>query len=106
MKGWHRKATVPASEFIRALASEQRTYRDLAQAAGVSVSVIHDWASGRCQADPAKLQRLVDGLLPMSAGSLPVYSPEMAIDGGTRVGGVSEYTIYQARGGQWTDEDS
>ena len=37
-------------------------------------------------------------------GSGPIYSPEMAIDGATRVGGVGEYTIRAARGEMECDE--
>ena len=51
-----------------------------------------DWPSQEA------LERLIDSIAPAKGGSLPLYSPDMAIDGNTRVAGVGEYTLRAARG--------
>jgi hypothetical protein len=86
-----------AARMIRGLLTEFSA-RELARRCGVSDRTIRRWASGEDWPAAERLHRLVDSICPQSAGWCPVYSPDMAIDGNTRVGGVGEYTRRAARG--------
>jgi hypothetical protein len=59
---------------------------------------VRRWAAGEDWPTAEAIARLVDVLFPQSVGSVPIYSPEMAIDGGTRVGGVGEFSRRAAQG--------
>jgi hypothetical protein len=93
----HWRRSVDAHRFVRCLLAEF-SLSELARLCGVSVSTIHRWKEGTSWPTAGALHRLVDALLPQSAGWIPIYSPEMAIDGGTRVGGVGEFTRRAAQG--------
>jgi len=82
---------------IRGLLTEF-SRRELGRRCGVSDRTIRRWASGEDWPAAESLYRLIDSLYPESAGWVPVYSPEMAIDGNTRLGGVGEYSRRAARG--------
>jgi hypothetical protein len=92
-----RRHDCDASRFVAALCREFSAY-ELGRLCGVSDRTVRRWASGEDWPTAEALHRLVDALLPQSAGWVPVYSPEMAIDGGTRVGGVGEFTRRAAQG--------
>jgi hypothetical protein len=94
--GKHRHST-DAARFVRALLAEF-SFRELARLCGVSPRTIQRWASGEDWPTAEAMHRLVDRLFPLSAGAGPIYSPQMALDGHTRVGGVGQYTIEAARG--------
>jgi len=55
-------------------------------------------AMAKVMPDEASLHRLIDRLFPASSCAAPVYDPDMAVDGNTRVGGVGEYSIRAAQG--------
>jgi transcriptional regulator with XRE-family HTH domain len=92
-----RRHTSDAARMIRGLLTEFAA-RDLARRCGVSDRTIRRWATGEDWPAATSLHRLIDSLYPESAGWCPVYDPEMAIDGNTRLGGVGEYSRRAARG--------
>ena len=100
-----RRHDTDASRFIRALLSEF-SGRELGRLCGVSDRTIRRWAAGTDWPTAETLHGLVDRLFPLSDGSGPIYSPDMALDGNTRVGGVGEYTIRAARGEMMYDEEN
>jgi hypothetical protein len=97
-RGQRRHAT-DGQRFIRCLLSEFSA-TELARLCGVDGRTIRRWRDGIDWPAAETLHRLVDSLCPQSVGSLPIYSPEMAIDGRTRVGGVGEFTVRAACGDQ------
>ncbi len=97
-----RRHTTDGRRFVTALCLEFSA-RELGRLCGVSDRTVRRWRDGTDWPTADVLTRLVDRLFPQSDGSGPVYSPEMAIDGNTRVGGVGEYTIRAARGETMTD---
>jgi transcriptional regulator with XRE-family HTH domain len=92
-----RRHSTDAARLVAALVSEFGA-APLAGRCGVSDRTIRRWASGEDWPEADSLHRLIDSLYPQGAGWCPVYSPDMAIDGNTRVGGVGEYTRRAARG--------
>lgn len=96
-----RRRNCDASQFITALRREY-TATHLAKLAGVCDRTIRRWASGEDWCDTEALIRLVDKLLP-DVGRGPIYSPDMAIDGDTRLGGVGEFSIQSAKGESYHD---
>lgn len=101
IQGRRRRNTNPA-KFMRALV-EAFSAREIARLVGVSDRTVRRWASGEDWCDFEVLPRLID-LLFVDSGSLPIYHPDMAIDGNTRVVGVGEYSVRAARG-LATEED-
>lgn len=99
-RGQRRRGCDPA-RFVRAMLGEYSAAH-LGRLAGVSDRTIRRWAAGEDWCDPDALRRIVDALLPASSGSLPIYSPDMAIDGHTRCVGVGEYSRRAARG-EWME---
>jgi len=97
-----RRHDTDATRFVGALCREFSA-RELGRLCGVSDRTVRRWRDGTDWPTADVLTSLVDQLFPQSEGSGPVYSPEMAIDGNTRVGGVGEYTIRAARGETMTD---
>lgn len=95
--GKRRNLTGDCSSLISGLSSE-RSFAALACAAGVDEKTVRRWASGKNHPPLATLLHMIDIILPVGGGWLPIYDPLMAIDGGTRVGGVGEYTVRSARG--------
>jgi len=91
-----RRNDCDASRFVRALC-EEYSARELSRLCGVSDRTVRRWRDGTDWPCVEQMERLVDALFRPS-GSLPIYSPDMAIDGNTRVGGVGEYTVRAARG--------
>jgi transcriptional regulator with XRE-family HTH domain len=99
-----RRNTIDAARFIGALIREFGS-RDLARRCGVSDRTIRRWASGIDWPARESLEKLIDSVAPAKGGSLPLYSPDMAIDGNTRVAGVGDYTIRAARGEPCYEEE-
>lgn len=92
-----RSVAVP---FVAALISASgMSLAALARRSGVSRKTIWSWMTGRKVPTLASLVRLIDAALPMHRGWMPLYGPDMAIDGHTRAGGVGEYSRMAARGG-------
>jgi hypothetical protein len=98
-----RRNNIDASRIVRALVAEYGA-RPLARKVGVSDRTIRRWASGEDHVTRETIDRVIDAILPVNVGSLPIYSAEMAIDGNTRVAGVGEFSIRAARG-RATEED-
>lgn len=94
--GKRRNAT-DAQRFVSALVVEFGL-RPLGRMAGVSDRTIRRWVSGEDWPSSAALYRLVDAVCPANVAAVPIYDPEMAIDGWTRLGGVGEYSRRAARG--------
>lgn len=94
-RGKRRNAT-DATRFVRALVAEYGA-TDIGRRAKVNTRTVYRWAHGDDWPRLETLQILADSICP-DAGALPIYSPTMAIDGETRVGGVGEYSIRAARG--------
>lgn len=92
-----RRHETTGQRFISALVREFGCRR-LARMAGVSDRTIRRWRDGVDWPSVEVLKRLVETLDFGPLASLPIYSPDMAIDGNTRVVGVGEYTIRAARG--------
>ena len=86
-----------AARLIRGLLTEF-SRRELARRCGVSDRTIRRWANGEDWPSSAALHRLVDAVCPANVAALPIYSPDMALDGWTRLGGVGEYSRRAARG--------
>lgn len=86
---------VEARRFILALIAEF-TACGLARLCGISDRTVRRWRDGEDWPSRDTIDRLIDRLFPLSDGSGPVYHPDMAIDGSTRVGGVGEFTIRAA----------
>ncbi len=92
-----RRHAMDADRFIAALCREFSA-RELGRLAGVSDRTIRRWRDGVDRPRPARLHEMIDRLFPANGGALPIYSPEMAIDGNTRMGGVGEYSRRAAQG--------
>lgn len=92
-----RRHELDAARFVGALCREFSA-RDLGRLCGVSDRTVRRWRDGTDWPTADVLTRLVDRLFPQSEGSGPISSPDMAIDGWTRVGGVGEYSVRAARG--------
>lgn len=101
-RGIRRHAT-DATRFIRALVAEFGA-TDLGRRAGVNTRTVYRWRDGDDWPSAERLAAIVESICPPS-GSLPLYSAGMAIDGGTRVAGVGEYSIRAARGEPCHTED-
>ena len=95
-RGKRRHAT-DAARFVGAVVGEFSA-REVARRCGVSDRTVRRWVSGQDWPDRAALVRLVESLFCESAGALPVYSPDVALDGNTRVGGVGEFSIRASQG--------
>lgn len=98
-----RRHEMDATRFVATLCREFSA-RELGRLCGVSDRTVRRWRDGTDWPTADVLTRLVDRLFPQSEGSGPIYSPDIAIDGATRVGGVGEHTIRAARGEMMTDE--
>lgn len=85
-----------ADRFIRGLCTEFRV-RELARLCDVSDRTIRRWRDGVDNPSIEAIHRLVDRLFPLTGGAGPFYSPDMAIDGNSRVGGVGDYSLRAAR---------
>jgi len=92
-----RRNEISASAFVRSACTEWGI-RCVAMACGVSERTVCRWRDGIDNAPLVPLQAMIDRLIPLSRGSGPVYSPEMAIDGYTRMAGVGAYSIRAAKG--------
>jgi len=92
-----RRHEMDAARFVAALCREFSA-RELGRLCGVSDRTVRRWARGEDWPEAASLHRLIDGLFPASSCAAPVYDPDMAVDGNTRVGGVGEYSIRAAQG--------
>jgi hypothetical protein len=99
-----RRHTLNATRFIAALCAEY-TAADLSRLCGVSDRTVRRWRDGVDHPSPESLHRLIDSLFPLNRASGPIYSPEMALDGNTWVGGVGQYTVRAARGESLTEEE-
>lgn len=99
-----RRATIDPSIFIRNLLS-LHSARHLATVGGVSDRTIRRWSLGEDWCEEDRIQRLIDGLFPVNVGSCPIYSPDMAIDGHTRLVGVGQFSRRAARGESIREED-
>ena len=91
-----RRSAIDGAEFFSALLREYSATA-IALAAGVSARTVGRWTSGHWCPQSA-IERLMAHLWPLNRAAGPVYPPSMAIDGNTRVGGVSEYSRRAARG--------
>jgi len=100
----HRRHDTDATRFVTALCREFSA-RELGRLCGVSDRTVRRWRGGTDWPTAEALTRLVDRLFPLSDGSGPIYSPDMAIDANTRVGGVGQYTIRAARGEMMVDDN-
>ena len=100
-----RRHDTDATRFVRALLAEFSA-RELGRLCGVSDRTIRRWRDGTDWPTADVLTGMIDRMFPLSDGSGPVYSPEMAIDGNTRVGGVGEYSIRAARGEMMRNEET
>lgn len=92
-----RRADTPCAAFVARLIDELGV-RELARRCGVCDRTVRRWRDGERWTTGERLSRLCDVIWPQSVGSAPIYSPGMAIDGHTRVGGVGEYSRRAARG--------
>lgn len=92
-----RRHDTDAARFVGALCREFSA-RELGRLCGVSDRTVRRWAAGEDWPAAEVMGRLVDALFPQSVGAVPIYSPEMAVDGGTRVGGVGEFSRRAAQG--------
>lgn len=91
-----RRNNCNAQKFIKALGQEF-SYIYISKLLGVSDRTVRRWASGEDYCDSNMIFELVDKMFPCNGG-LPIYSPDMQIDGNTRTVGVGEYSIHSARG--------
>jgi hypothetical protein len=96
-KGRPRQECSDAARFWSAIVAEHGL-RSTARACGVDSRSVGRWAAGAERCSYKVIERAADWIAPLNEGSLPIYSPQMAIDGDTRVGGVGDYTLYSARG--------
>jgi len=92
----NRRNNCDARRFVAALCGEF-SCRELARLCGVSDRTVRRWRDGTDWPDQQTIEHLVDRLFPLRGGG-PMYQPDMAIDGNTRVGGVGDYTLRAARG--------
>lgn len=92
-----RRNDCDASAFVRR-AIEASSARAVARMAGCSARTVARWASGEDWPRLDAVQAIADALCREDRGSLPIYSPDLAIDGGTRVGGVGDFTLRMAQG--------
>lgn len=102
-KGKHR-AECDASEFVANLL-QSHSARKIARLGKCSDRFIRRIAIGEQWCRVSLLEEIVDQLLPLGESKLPIYLPDIAIDGNTRVGGVGQYTLDAARGIPMRKED-
>lgn len=100
--GWRRGRSrspdpVAVAGMLTALHAGGVSWGKMARAAGVSDRTIRKWARGSMLASLGKVLLVVDSVSPQQRGAVPLIG-EMAIDGGTRVLGVGQYSISAARG--------
>ena len=88
---------VAVAGMLTALHDRGVSWGEMLRAAGVSDRTIRKWARGSRLASLAKVLLVVDAVSPQQRGALPLVG-DMAIDGGTRVLGVGQYSICAARG--------
>lgn len=90
----------PCSDAARFFASviAERGIAATSRAAGSDMRTVRRWATGQRRCGYGPIERVADWIAPLGAGWTPIYSPGMAIDGNTRVGGVGDYTLRAARG--------
>jgi transcriptional regulator with XRE-family HTH domain len=89
----------PSATLIAGLIDDQPyAMEEIARHLGVSLRAVWAWRRGEYQPSVEHLERLIELMLPIGRGALPIYSPNMAIDCNTRVGGVGQYTIESAYG--------
>ena len=86
------------AEFARAVCALS-SIRSTARAIGISERQLRRIVAGKHACSHKVAVRLAEyALRGLRSGALPLYDPDMALDGNTRVGGVSEYSIRAARG--------
>lgn len=100
--GWRRGRSrqpdpVAVAEMLTALHASGVSWGQMAKAADVSDRTIRKWARGSRLASLGKVLLVVDAVSPQQRGAVPLIG-DMAIDGGTRVLGVGQYSISAARG--------
>jgi hypothetical protein len=105
----HRRSTVGVcGDFVAGLVCESGlTTGRLATACGLDRGTLARWISGRAAPTQELLEVVIDRVLPLGRHGLPVYRSDMALDGRSRVGGVSEYTLRAGAGDacSGTDEE-
>lgn len=84
------------TEFIRRLLAEM-PISAISRATGIDRKTLWRWSAGHRRPTQAMVERVIDAVLPQR-GSGPIYTPDMAIDGDTWVGGVGEYSLRAASG--------
>lgn len=77
---------------------QTRTIKELATSLKVSDRTVRRWRDGVNWMSLSHAIQLTEILVGKDIGSLPLYSPSMAIDGNTRVLGVGDYSRRSARG--------
>ena len=91
-----RRNQIDASAFLSAVPISSR---EIARRLGVSDRTVRRWKSGEDWCSEETIFRIAKELVPdVSPGWCPIYAPDMAIDGNTRVGGVGQYSIDSAKG--------
>lgn len=98
-----RRHDCDAQRMIAALCDEF-SCRELARLCGVSDRTVRRWRDGTDWPTREAMATMLDALFPQSDGWAPIYSPDMAIDGNTRLAGVGEYSIRSSRG-EYHDHD-
>lgn len=89
----------PVTGYVSGIIAEYPGSLDsLAERCGVHRVTVSCWARGVATPSLAHVERMIELVWPLSRGAAPIYSPAMALDGFTRVGGVGQYTIAAARG--------
>ena len=92
-----RRNNTDSSRFIEALVAEFGV-TETARRAGCNAKTVYRWLKGTDRPADHYLMAIAESFCIDDVGGLPIYSPDMAIDGNTRVLGVGEYTIMAARG--------
>lgn len=85
------------TEFIRRLLAEM-SIGAISRATGIDRKTLWRWSAGNRRPTQAMVERVIDAVMPQQRYSGPIYSPDMAIDGDTWVGGVGEYSLRAACG--------
>lgn len=86
--------------FIKSL-EKNHSMAKLSILLGMDKKTLWKWKHRKCRPSDEILYKLIEIMFPLNKGALPIYKVDMAIDGDTRVGGVSEYSSRISKGLEW-----